>query len=164
MDIINIAVVVSGLDEEYPYNMIRGINNFAQEHDINVSCFAAFGGVVDSRKFDIGEYSIYNLINFSAFDGALLLSNTFSDPVLRGRIADKVLAAGIPAVTFEGNEVPSFYNISIDNYSVMRRLVEHVVEVHGAKVINYPLCPTKRAATQAISCRCISTRNVWDTI
>ncbi|MBR1383089.1 MAG: LacI family DNA-binding transcriptional regulator, partial [Ruminococcus sp.] len=137
MKIKHIAAVVSGLDEEYPYNIIRGINQFAAENGLNVSYFAAFGGVVDSSRFDMGEFSIYNLTDFSKFDGALLLSNTFSDPVIRGRITDKVKAAGIPAVIFECSDHEEFYDISIDNYSVMRELVEHIVKFHGAKVINY---------------------------
>lgn len=149
MDIINIAVVVSGLDEEYPYNIIRGIRSSAQDHNINVSVFAAFGGVVDSKKFDIGEFSIYNLIDFSKFDGALLMSNTFSDPVLRGRITDKVNASGIPAVIFECDDHNEFYNITIDNYSVMYKLAEHVIQKHGAKVINYISGPLANPEAQA---------------
>ena len=69
MRVRNIAVIVIGLDEEYQYNVIRGINQYAREHDVNISYFAAFGGVVDSRKFDLGEFSIFNLTNFSYFDG-----------------------------------------------------------------------------------------------
>ena len=57
MRVRNIAVIVIGLDEEYQYNVIRGINQYAREHDVNISYFAAFGGVVDSRKFDLGEFS-----------------------------------------------------------------------------------------------------------
>ncbi|MBO4877171.1 MAG: diguanylate cyclase [Ruminococcus sp.] len=137
MDFKNIAVVVSGLDEEYQYNIIKGINQFALEHEINVSYFAAFGGVVESRRFDLGEYSIYNLTNFSAFDGALLMANTFSDPEIRGHIVDRVRESGIPVVIFESDDYPEFYEISIDNYSVMKELVEHIIRHHSAKVINY---------------------------
>lgn len=137
MSIIHFAVIVVGLDEEYPYNIICGINNYAREHNINVSYFSAFGGVVDSRKFDIGEFSIYNLTNFSRFDGAIVLTNTFADDVLRDRVTDKVKESGIPAVVFESKDYPDFYDISIDNYSVMYELVEHVIKVHNAKVFNY---------------------------
>ncbi len=137
MDYKNIAVVVSGLDEEYQYNIIKGINDFARENDINVSYFAAFGGVVDSRRFDLGEYSIYNLTNFSAFDGAILMANTFSDAEIRGHIVERVRESGVPAVVFECGEYDDFYEISIDNYSVMKELVEHVIRHHSAKVINY---------------------------
>ena len=50
MRVRNIAVIVIGLDEEYQYNVIRGINQYARERKINVSYFAAFGGMVDSRN------------------------------------------------------------------------------------------------------------------
>jgi len=135
--IINIAVVVSGLDEEYQYNTIRGINSFALEHNINVSYFAAFGGMVGSRTFDIGEVSIYNLIDYTRFDGALLMTNTFGDKEIRTRILEKVRDAHIPTVIFESHEFPEFYDISIDNFSVMKKLVDHIIKFHGAKVINF---------------------------
>lgn len=137
MEIKNIAVVVSGLDEEYQYNTIKGINQFAHENNINISYFAAFGGVVDSRRFDIGEYSIYNLTNFSAFDGAILFTNTFSDAEIRGRIVERVRESGIPAIVLESKDYPEFYDICIDNYTVMKELVNHVIRHHSAKVINY---------------------------
>ena len=137
MGIINIAVVVSGLDEEYQYNIIRGINQYARERKINVSYFAAFGGMVDSRRFDIGEYSIYSLTDFTKFDGALVMTNTFGDAKIRGRIMDRVRAAGIPAVVFETKDYPDFHDISIDNFSVMKALVNHVIQKHGAKILNF---------------------------
>ncbi len=137
MRIRNIAVIVIGLDEEYQYNVIRGINQYAREHMVNISYFAAFGGVVESRKFDLGEFSIFNLTNFSYFDGALLMLNTFSDPEIKARIVERVRASGIPAVAFETKDYPDFYDISIDNFKVMKMLINHVIQQHGAKVLNF---------------------------
>ena len=51
----NIAAVISGMDEEYPYHIINGINDFAREHDLNVSYFAAFGGIIDSKEEAVRE-------------------------------------------------------------------------------------------------------------
>ena len=113
MKIRNIAVIVIGLDEEYQYNVIRGINQYAREHDVNISYFAAFGGVVDSRKFDLGEFSIFNLTNFSYFDGALLMLNTFSDAEVKAKIVERVRASGIPAVAFETKDYHDFYDIML---------------------------------------------------
>ena len=132
-----IVVVVSGLDEEYQYNIFKGINSFASVHNMNISYIAGFGGMVGSEKFDIGETSIYNLIDYTQFDGALLMTNTFGDNALRNRIFSSVLAAKIPAVVFESRENPEFYDISIDNFGVMKKLVNHIIQHHGAKVINY---------------------------
>ena len=148
MIIRNVAAVVSGMDEEYPYQIILGINNYAREHNFNVSYFAAFGGIIDSKDFDVGEYSIYELPDFSSFDGVLLLSNTFSDPDIRNAIIDKVKASGIPAVIFECKDHKEFYDISINNYSVMKKLVEHLIKVHGARVFNYISGPAANPEAQ----------------
>ena len=123
MKIRNIAVIVSGIDEEYPYRIIQGINDFARSHDFNVSYFTAFGGIADNKEFDIGEYSIFKLPNLSKFDGILLLSNTFSEPDIRKMIIDRVKAAKVPVVVFEGSEHEEFYDVSTNNYSAMKELV-----------------------------------------
>lgn len=136
-DIINIAVYVAGLDEEYQNNIITGINEFARAHNINVSYFAAYGGMLDSRIFDIGEYSMYNLADISFFDGVILMTNTINDENVKARIAKRVIEAEVPAVIFDCDDYPEMYNISIDNTAAMRNMVRHVITEHGAKVLNY---------------------------
>ena len=137
MKIRNVAAIVSGMDEEYPYQIILGINRFAKEHSVNVSYFVAFGGIIDSKEFDIGEYSIYKLPDFSEFDGIILMSNTFSDPVIRNAVIDKVKASKTPTVIFECKDHEEFCDISIDNYSVMKKLVEHLIVKHEARTFCY---------------------------
>lgn len=156
--IIHIAVVAAGIDEEYQNNIISGINKYTHEQNINISCFspyggnyrnnctdnsieisyfAAYGGMLKSKKFDIGEYSIYNLINFKAFDGVILMTNTICDSAVKENIIRRVSESGIPAVVFDCQDYPQLYNISIDNSSAMTGIMNHVIEVHNAKVINF---------------------------
>ena len=132
-----IVVVVSGLDEEYQHNVFKGISTYAYSNNVNISYVAGFGGMVGSATFDIGESSIYNLIDYTRFDGAILMTNTFGDTEMRNSIFRKVLAANIPAVVFENHECSDFYDISIDNFGVMKKLVNHIIRDHGAKTINY---------------------------
>lgn len=146
---LNVAAVVCGMDEEYPYQIIMGINHFVREHDVNISYFAAFGGIIDSKNFDAGEYSIYNLPDFKQFDGALLLTNTFSDAKVRNSITDRVKEAGIPAVIFECRDHKEFYDVSIDNYSVMKKLVEHLITKHGARVLHFVAGPAENPEATA---------------
>lgn len=135
--VMHIAVIAAGIDEEYQNNIIKGINRYARENEINVSYFSAFGGMLDSKRFDIGEYSIYNVANFKAFDGAVLLTNTINDKDVRKCITEKVKKAGIPAVVFDCDDDPEFYNIRINNRAAMEEMVRHVIKHHGAKVLNY---------------------------
>ena len=63
MGALNIAVIISGIDEEYQSTILSGIHEFAEEKNINIVHFIAFGGVLGNHN-DIGEFNIYNLINF----------------------------------------------------------------------------------------------------
>ncbi len=145
----NIAVVVSGLDEEYQNNIICGINQAARDNSMNISYFSAFGGMLASKRFDIGEYSIYNLIDFTRFDGAILMTNTISDTSVRERVIQSVRKAGIPAVIFDCDNHREFYNISIDNTTAMRELISHVITKHGARVLNYISGPLENPEARA---------------
>lgn len=135
--IINIVVIVAGIDEEYQNNIIKGINACAEKNNINVSYFAAFGGVLDNNRFDLGEYNIYNLINFSKFDGAVLMTNTIGAPSEKEKIISRVRQAGIPAAVFDCDDYSDFYNISIDNSKAMRQIVDHVITAHKARRIGF---------------------------
>ena len=135
--IIEIAVFVAGLDEEYQNNIIVGINEFARRKNINLSYFSAFGGMIDSKLFDIGEYAIYKLANLEKFDAAILMTNTINDNAVKENIISRIKASGIPAVVFDCDDFPELFNISINNTQAMRDMVRHVITEHGAKVINY---------------------------
>lgn len=135
--VINIAVFVAGIDEEYQHNIIVGINEFSRRNNINVSYFAAYGGMIDSRLFDIGEYSIYGLANLEKFDAAILMTNTINDNDTKELITNRIKASGMPAVVFDCDNVSEFYNISINNTIAMREMIRHVITEHGAKTINY---------------------------
>lgn len=136
-DIKNFAVFVAGIDEEYQGNIIDGINAFTKENNINTSYFAAFGGVLASKRYDIGEYSIYNLANLDKFDGVILMTNTINAPDVRNEIIKKVQAAKIPAVVFDCDSYPEFYNINIDNFTPIQDIVRHLIKRHNAQIINY---------------------------
>lgn len=134
---IEIAVIVAGIDEEYQNAILEGIISFAHSHNVNISCFAPIGGVISISKYDLGEYNIYSLINYELFDGVILMTNTISDPVEKENLINRVLNSKLPAVVFDSDDSPELYNIKIDNKSAMQEIVEHVICVHGAKVINY---------------------------
>ena len=114
------AVIVAGTDEEYQSSVLSGIMDAAKTEQVNASVFASFGGVLDNPLCDIGEYNIYRLANFRKFDGAILLTNTIIDPMVRAQVIQDVQQAGIPAVVLDDSSIPDFHNIRIDNEKAMR--------------------------------------------
>lgn len=133
---LNVAVIVSGIDEEYQNTILQGIQEFGSAHNINICHFIAYGGILKNHKYDMGEFNIYELANFDLLDGVILLTNTISSPALAEKIVERVRKSGIPAVSID-NKFDGFYHIGIDNFSAMEGIVEHIVKDHGAKRINY---------------------------
>ena len=82
-----IAVIACGIDEEYQQSILSGIHRYAAQHHVNLAHFIAFGGILANKKYDQGEYNIYELPNFSLFDGAILLTNTFPADLAEARLA-----------------------------------------------------------------------------
>lgn len=133
----NIAVLVAGTDEEYQGSILDGIEQAAKEFGFNVAVFACFGGVLSNSLYDVGEYQIYQLVNYSMFDGAILLTNTIGDLETRECVCRAVRESGIPAAVLDCDSDPAFYNVRIDNTAAMRQMVAHVIEQHNAKTINF---------------------------
>ena len=131
----NIAIVAAGIDEEYQNGVISGAIACARENNANISCFSAFGGVMSNAAYDMGEYNIYSLINYSRFDGIILLTNTIGDTAEKEKIIRSSVASGVPVSILDNADHPELFNISINNTAAMREIVNHVIKVHGAKKI-----------------------------
>lgn len=136
-----VAVIASGIDEEYQQSILSGIHRYAAQHHVNIAHFVAFGGILANPKYDQGEYNIYELPNFSLFDGVILLSNTFS-PDLAEALYARIKEAGLPAVSID-RELGDCYYIGIHNAPAMEEITRHFIEHHGVKRINYVSGPAE---------------------
>ncbi len=136
MRIKHIAVMASGIDEEYQNAILRGIHSAAEEHGVSLSHFIAFGGVMSNRLADEGEYNVFRLADFRQFDGVILLANTFSTAEVLEELIAKIQIAGIPAVSID-QELEGFDYIGIDNGAAMEAMVRHIVEYHGKRRVNF---------------------------
>ena len=130
-----IAVIASGIDEEYQQSILKGIHRYAAQHHVNIAHFVAFGGILANPKYDQGEYNIFELPNFSLFGGVILLSNTFPGDLAEA-LYERIRAAGVPAVSID-RELGDLYHIGIRNAEAMEQITRHLIEKHGVKRLNY---------------------------
>ena len=130
-----IAVIANGIDEEYQQSILSGIHRYAVQHHVNLAHFIAFGGILANKNYDQGEYNIYELPNFSLFDGAILLANTFPAD-LAELLCERIKEAGIPAVSID-RKLEGLYNIGIRNATAMEQITRHLIEKHGVRRLNY---------------------------
>ncbi len=136
MNTKKIAVIVAGIDQSYQSNILKGIKSASKNCCLDFAVFASFSGTMGNASHDTGEYNIFQLPDFSCFDGAILLTNTIDDKSVVNDIRNKVRAAGIPAVSID-DDVHDMYHIGIDNRTAMREITEHFVKVHGFTKFNY---------------------------
>lgn len=132
-----IAVIVSGIDEEYQSTILKGLHDCAQKHGVRVVHFVAFGGILRNARHDAGEYNIYNLCNYEKFDGIVLLTNTISETSVTGRIVKEIQQFDIPVVSIDNDLDVKFYHVGIDNFKAMQDMVRHITDVHKCRKIGY---------------------------
>lgn len=133
--VFTIAVIASGIDEEYQQSILNGMHRYAAQHQVNIAHFIAYGGILSTPNYDQGEYNIFELPDFTQFDGVILLSNTFSADIVQ-KLHDRIVKAGIPAVSID-RDIDDLYYIGIENGPAMEKIVRHIIEKHGVKRINY---------------------------
>lgn len=131
-----IAVIIEEIGQSYQSEILDGISSAAEEFGLNVLAFTSFSGDMGNARHDVGEFNIFNLPNFDEFDGAILLTNTIYYKPVGNVILDRIKKAGIPAVSID-KDVPSFFYIGIDNKTAMRKITEHMINVHGYKHFAY---------------------------
>lgn len=132
---ITVAVIASGIDEEYQNAILSGIHRYAAHHRVNVAHFIAYGGMLANPRYDQGEYNIFTLPNFHQFDGAILLSNTFSADLAK-ELSQRIVAAGIPAVSID-RDLEHMHYVGIRNADAMEKITRHLIEEHKVQRINF---------------------------
>ncbi len=132
-----VAVIVSGIDEEYQNTILNGIRAYAQEAGVHVMHFVAFGGTLRSERHDAGEYNIYNLCQYHDFDGVILLTNTISDSIVTANIVRELSHCRVPVICVDNDLDSKFYHIGINNFDAMQDIVRHIVNVHHCRKVAY---------------------------
>ncbi|MBQ7132558.1 MAG: GGDEF domain-containing protein [Oscillospiraceae bacterium] len=131
-----IAVLVSGVNEEYQHSIVSGIIDYAKLIKYDVYVFTSFAEGIHARSHDLGETSVFGIPDLKLFDGVILLSNTIQAHDSTKKIVESISGLDIPVVDVD-NKLTNGYCIEIDNEKAMRSLVEHFVDYHKCRRINF---------------------------
>lgn len=132
----NIAVLVAGLTINTITEVTEGIRDCVTANNCNVFFFTCERRYEKSILHDVGEYNIFNLPDFSEFDGVILVNSTIGSGELLSELADRIVKSGVPAVSLEYYR-PDMYNVMIDNKTAMKEVIHHFVVDHGFKRIDF---------------------------
>lgn len=132
MTMRKIALIMDGWKRFFTYAWPLGILQRIHETDekVNLYIFNSFGNWNTNQEYISGEYNIFNLPDFSDFDGIILDLNNISSEKELAEVTCRVKQSGRPVVSI-ANEIEDFYFAGIDNTAAMRKIITHLYEHHG---------------------------------
>lgn len=132
----NIAVLMTGVDSDVQARMLRGIEKCGKANNCNIAVFNWFTGAYEREKHNLGEVNIAFLPDLNLFDGVIIFSNTFHIESNKKRLEELLEKLTCPIVCV-GSKMEDYYYVGTDNYTAMRKLVEHYVIDHKMKRLHF---------------------------
>ena len=131
-----IGVFITQLQNEFQEILSKGICKRAKELGYNVAFFTNFLDYGEF-KYESGERSIALLPRYQDLDGIIILPDSMFvqgfDKCIREHIAKY---AKCPVVSIR-QKIEDYYNVLIDDTSVLDEIIHHFIKVHGYKRINF---------------------------
>lgn len=131
-----IAVILTNMESEYVVGMLNGIQKEAHTYGMDVYVFNASINADEKSKHNIGEYNLYNLVDYSSFDGVILFPNQIHGYSAYCKVRDKIKSSGVFAVSVDADS-EDFVFVGGENYQPMKSLVNHLIEYHHYTKINF---------------------------
>ncbi len=131
-----IAFLTVDWNYELVASTLHGLKQYVDDHkNVSLAVFDCFGKDQDNAK-DKSEYIIFNLADFSRFDGLLVQGNQIVLQRVREELGPRILASGIPAVSI-GCPIDGCTLIHIDNRAAQHDMAEHGIREHHARRLVY---------------------------
>lgn len=100
-----------------------------------------YGIFLDDEQISYGDTTIYDIINYTMFDGCVIGGNIGSHTLLAS-IAEKLRKKNIPFITVNIQTEGAPF-LALDSYPTVCKLMEHLIEKHGCRKINLILTSIK---------------------
>lgn len=132
-----IALLVGQPEENYQNLFIQGFLNEAFARDWDVCIFAMYQKYQESAAREVGESTIFSLIQYDLFDAFVVLLDTLQTPGVADWIEEQIHKSFIGPVLCIDKQSKYFPTIMNDNYNPIKKLLIHLIEHHGLKDIAY---------------------------
>lgn len=132
-----IAILIGQAEAEYQEQFISGFLSRAFSYNYDVCVFAMYQRYQESIAREIGESSIYALIEYEQFDAIVLMLDTIQTPGVAKDLEETVKRRFSGKVLCVDTESSYFPYIEMDYYEPVKKLVAHLIEQHGLTDIAY---------------------------
>lgn len=126
-----LAVICAQAQEKYQNTFIRGFRNKAFEADCDVVVFSSYLKYQDNNDREVGESTIFSLINYEMFDGICVLADSIQTPGALAKIEKGLLSRFKGKVLFVDKANENFPSVEFGHYEPFKLVVEHLICKHG---------------------------------
>ncbi|MDO5434793.1 MAG: hypothetical protein Q4G19_00325, partial [Clostridia bacterium] len=134
---MRVAVLIGEIAFDSQRRIITGILEKASESNGQVYLFIGDAEEYQPHdKYETGEYNIYNLPDFSAFDGVIFVPDTIHSPETVKKVTERIRKAGVPCVSINIS-IDGFMSVKMGNSEGLKNIVEHLFNRHGVRNLFY---------------------------
>lgn len=133
---LTIGVLTAWLNGPTEINLWHGVADRALERKVNLICFS--GGIPHwHEQYEAQKNILFNIPNRENVDGLLIWANILSHTLDRSSLEAFCLRYTPLPIISMGMIVSSIPSIQIDMRDGMRKLLSHLIEVHGRREIAF---------------------------
>lgn len=131
-----VAVLCCGWSTYFVKDFIQGVQYAVKDYNTDIYVFNAYNYVEVSGYPNSAGFSIFSTINYSDFNGVIILADLIGNQRVLEKERLRILKAGVPAISV--NTVMQGINcIKVDNYSGIHDLVNHLISMHSVTDLVY---------------------------
>ena len=133
-----IAVLTAQIDMDYLQDFTEGFMEKAYSGDFDVCVFTACDKQPGTAQKEVGEANVFSLVNFSLFDGVVVMPDVLQVPGLMISIEER-LEKEFPdgKVLYVDHPSDKYPYILMDQHEPVYRVTEHMIKEHGYKDIAF---------------------------
>lgn len=128
-----ILFMLSSWQESYSKVILKGIEEFVKDRDIEVQVANAYGAEGD---YFVKETEIFLLVDVKKYDGVVMLFNGEGTGDLLAKYSEECIKNDIPAISIDVS-VPGMAYCGIDNYLSIYNITEHLIEEHNVTKLQF---------------------------
>lgn len=131
---LTIGLLVDDLLSQYQVRLLSGVRRAAARHAVRVIGFAG-GHLSGGTKTHFNGSYLFDLARAPVVDGLIVASSVLASEASTHAVAEFSRQVGVPLISV--GRLEGFPCVDADQASGMRAAIEHLIDVHGRRVIGF---------------------------
>lgn len=142
----NIGIFIGQIHLDSQRKVLLSIFEQCKKNNMNLHVFSFFSST--EMSFNLGEFEYINRINIDKYDGFIFYAETIYNQTIREKMLKKLKSYNKNVVSID-YKIENGINIISDNNLAMQDIMEHLIEEHNVKKINFIAGPKNSTDSKA---------------